>query len=185
MSRSNTIRTQGLPGGPHSTVGGRESAAERTPEGTVPTPSRPAPIFEKIVETRDFSLLVDNILPPGTLLEFVAADALNCFINYVELHTVVTERDPEEDERYISISNRFYTHFHEFGTVIHVIASSAAHWWYFCYDLDASDCAIGRVGREKATLKALIDWVYRERISELYPVMEIDVRNLHGWRSFQ
>jgi len=183
--KPDTIRTQSLGGGPNGTAADRPPATGRAAEGTAASPSRPAAVFERIVETRDFSLLVDDILPPGVLLEFVAADALNCFINYVELHAVVTERDPEEDERYISISNRFYTHFHEFGTVIHVVASSAAHWWYFCYDLDASDCAIGRVGRETTTLKTMLEWIYRERISKKYPVMEIDVRNLHGWRSFQ
>ena len=131
------------------------------------------------------TLLVDDILPSGTLLQFVSADVLNGFINYVELLSVVTERDPEEDERYISISNRFYTHFHEFGTVIHVVASSAAYWWYFCYDIDASDCAIGRIAKDRCSRKSLVDWVSRERLSGKYPVVEIDVRNLHGWRSFQ
>src|SRR5688572_20915821 len=75
----------------------------------------PAMIFPKRVKERDSSLLVDDILPPGSLLEAVAVDALNCYINHVDLHAVITERDPEEDERYISISNQFYTHFHEFG----------------------------------------------------------------------
>jgi len=103
----------------------------------------------------------------------------------VELGGVITERDPEEDERYISISNRFYTHFHEFGTVIHVVASSARYWWYFCYDIDASDCTIGRLSRESTTLQQMIEWVRAERIRREYPVVEIDIRNLHGWRSFQ
>jgi hypothetical protein len=142
-------------------------------------------IFERRVRARDFSLLVDEILPAGTLLEFVAVDVLNCFINYVELRALITERDPEEDERHISISNRFYTHFHEFGTVIHVVASSAGHWWYFCYDIDSSDHAIGRVDLGRCTLQQFVAWVYGERISKRYPVVEIDVKNIQGWRSFQ
>lgn len=130
-------------------------------------------------------LLVDDVLPSGALLEFVSVDVLNGYINYVQIHRVITERDPEEDERHISISNRFYTHFHEFGTVIHVIASSARHLWYFCYDIDAADCAIGRVNRELCTLDRMVEWVKRERISRRYPVVEIDTRNLRGFRSFQ
>lgn len=142
-------------------------------------------IFPRRVSKADASLLADEILPAGTLLEFVSVDVLNCYINYVEIGTVITERDPEEDERYISISNRFYTHFHEFGTVIHVVAFSARYWWYFCYDIDASDCTIGRLSREETTLQQLTEWVRTERISRKYPVVEIDIRNLHGWRSFQ
>jgi len=141
--------------------------------------------FDVVVDKRDPLLLVDDILPPGYLLTCVAVDALNCYINYVDLRAVITERDPEEDERYISISNQFYTHFHEFGTVIHVIASSAKHWWYFCYDIDANDCTLGRVRQDRATPQQLIDWVYRHRVSKRYPVVEIDIKNLRGWRSFQ
>jgi hypothetical protein len=153
--------------------------AARTPQ------SEPAMIFPTRVRERDSSLLVDDILPPGSLLEAVAVDALNCYINHVDLHAVITERDPEEDERYISISNQFYTHFHEFGTVIHVIASSRDHWWYFCYDIDANDCALGRMTRESATANEILAWVYTERIMGRYPVVEIDTKNLRGWRSFQ
>jgi hypothetical protein len=142
-------------------------------------------LFDRVVRPHDVSLLVDDILPSGTLLEFAAVDVLNCFINYVELHAVITERDPEEDERHISIANRFYTHFHEFGTVVHVIASSARHWWYFCYDIDASEHAVGRIELGNATLQQIIAWVHGERISRRYPVVEIDVKNIQGWRSFQ
>ena len=141
--------------------------------------------FERVVTTLDRALLSDDILPPGTLLECASVDVLNCYINYVDLAVVVTERDPEEDERYISISNQFYTHFHEFGTVIHVIASSARHWWYFCYDIDASDCTLGRVARERIGLAALREWVETARVTKRYPTLEIDIRHLRGWRSFQ
>lgn len=142
-------------------------------------------IFPRRVIAPDPSLISDTILPPGVLLEFVPADFLNAFINYVDLCSVITERDPEEDERYINISNRFYTHFHEFGTVVHVVASSKDYWWYFCYDIDASDCAIGRVEQQEVSLPQIVRWVYRKRLSERYPAVEIDVRLLKGWRSFQ
>src|SRR5688572_8730171 len=141
---------------------------ERPPQGAEPdnadaaaAPSGSTPvIFPVRIKERSPALLVDDILPPGSLLEAVAVDALNCYINYVDLHAVITERDPEEDERYISISNQFYTHFHEFGTVIHVIAASRDHWWYFCYDIDANDCALGRMAREETTANQLLAWVY-------------------------
>lgn len=155
-----------------------------TGEPTDATPDIPAP-FTRSIAQKTPGLIVDEILPPSALLEFVAVDVLNCYINYVDLRAVITERDPEEEERHISMSNRFYTHFHEFGTVIHVIASSARYWWYFCYDIDANDCAIGRTDVRNLTLRQMIDWVYRERISRRYPVIEIDVQNLQGWRSFQ
>jgi hypothetical protein len=142
-------------------------------------------LFERRIESLDVGLLTDDILPSGTLVEFAAVDVLNCFINYVELRAVITERDPEEDERHISISNRFYTHFHEFGTVIHVIASSPKHWWYFCYDIDQSQQCIGRIDNEGASLQQLIAWVHADRISKRYPIVEIDVGNIQGWRSFQ
>ena len=142
-------------------------------------------IFPRRVLASDKKLLTDDILPASVLLEFVPADILNAFINYVDLCLVITERDPEEDERYINQSNRFYTHFHEFGTAVHVIASSEEYWWYFWYDIDASDCALGRVEREKFSLPEVAQWVYSKRISERYPVVEIDVRLLEGWRSFQ
>jgi hypothetical protein len=152
----------------------------------VPPASGSAPLlFERRMKGLDVGLLTDTILPPGVLLEFAAVDVLNCFINYVELHAVITERDPEEDERHISISNRFYTHFHEFGTVIHVVASSPQHWWYFCYDIDQSEHSIGRIEIARATLPQIIAWVHSERISKRYPVVDIDVQNIQGWRSFQ
>jgi hypothetical protein len=141
--------------------------------------------FDRIILSLDRSLLSDDILPPGTLLECASVDVLNCYINYVDLAAVITERDPEEDERYISISNQFYTHFHEFGTVIHVIGGSARHWWYFCYDIDANDCTLGRVGKERTTLAALRQWVESKRLSGRYPTLEIDATKLRGWRSFQ
>jgi hypothetical protein len=149
------------------------------PQFRVPSP------FDRIVKVLDRSLLVDEILPAGVLLECASVDALNCYINYVDLRAVFTERDPEEDERYISQSNQFYTHFHEFGTVIHVLASSARHWWYFCYDIDAADCAIGRVQHERASLQGMLDWVRGTRVTGRYPMQEIDVQRLRGWRSFQ
>jgi hypothetical protein len=142
-------------------------------------------IFDRIVRQLEPSLFADDILPAGTLLECAAVDVLNGYINYVDVRAVITERDPEEDERYISISNQFYTHFHEFGTVVHVIGSSARHWWYFCYDLDANDCIIGRVALDSAELADLISWVYDKRVSGTYPIKEIDVSKLRGWRSFQ
>ncbi len=146
-------------------------------DSTVPFPRR--------VIAADRRLLSDDILPSGVLLEFVPSDILNAFINFVDLRSVITERDPEEDDRYITVSNRFYTHFHEFGTVVHVVASSTEHYWYFCYDIDASDCAIGRVSSDDTTLEDLIAWVESRRVGDTYPVKEIDVGNLHGWRSFQ
>ena len=151
-------------------------------EGERAAPRNP---FSQIVRNRDHSYLTDEILPTGILIETASVDVLNCFINYVELQAVITERDPEEDERYISISNQFYTHFHEFGTVVHVIGSSARHWWYFCYDIDSSDCTIGRVERRGISFESIRGWVERERLARLYPRLEIDIRNLHGWRSFQ
>ena len=141
--------------------------------------------FDRVVRQRDRSLLADDILPAGWLLECVGVDALNCFINYVDLKSVITERDPEEEERYISISNQFYTHFHEFGTVIHVVATSAQHWWYFCYDIDSNDCVLGRVAHERSSLPEMVEWVYHTRVSRKYPVVELDIRNLKGWRAFQ
>jgi len=141
--------------------------------------------FPRHVATADRAYLVDDILPSGILLESVAVDVLNSYINAVDLRSVITERDPEEEERHISMSNRFYTHFHEFGTVIHVVAASGRYWWYFCYDIDASDCAIGRVAMEECDLPDVVQWVYRERVSKRYPTVEIDIRNLSGWRSFQ
>lgn len=142
-------------------------------------------LFPRRVLVPENALIADDILPAGVLLEFVPADFLNAFINYVDLRTVITERDPDEDERYITISNRFYTHFHEFGAVIHVVASSDRYWWYFCYDIDASDCAIGRVEREAFDLAQIVQWVYRRRVSGKFPVLTLDVRKLQGWRSFQ
>lgn len=142
-------------------------------------------VFPRRVLAPDPTLIADTILPPDVLLEFVPADFLNAFINYVDLRSVITERDPEEDERYINMSNRFYTHFHEFGTVIHVVASSRDYLWYFCYDIDASDCSIGRVFLSDVSLPQMIQWIYRKRVSGRYPTVEIDVRQLHGWRSFQ
>lgn len=152
--------------------------------GRPPEPEISQPFARHIVQP-DASFIVDEILPPGTLLEAVSVDVLNGYINYVEPKAVITERDPDEEERYISISNQFYTHFHEFGTVIHVIGATDRHLWYFCYDIDASYCMLGRVSRESVTIGALIAWVYHERVSRRYPVLEIDPKNLHGWRSFQ
>ncbi len=171
--------------GPRPTPGAPQSGAKGAAPGPAPLPIERIRLFSRRVTEADSGLLVDEILPPGTLLECVSVDVLNCYINYVELGAVITERDPEEDDRYISISNRFYTHFHEFGTVIHVVASSPRHWWYFCYDIDASDCTIGRLGREECTLQQITDWVREERVSRKYPVVEIDIRKLQGWRSFQ
>src|SRR5688572_6183719 len=128
-----------------------EGRIDGTPDASKSTEGLLLP-FPRRVIAPDPRFLSDEILPTGVLLEFVPADILNAFINYVDLRAVITERDPEEDDRYINISNRFYTHFHEFGTVIHVVASSAEHWWYFCYDIDASDCAIGRAARADCTL---------------------------------
>ncbi|MEO5929774.1 MAG: hypothetical protein ABIR47_07570 [Candidatus Kapaibacterium sp.] len=175
------IDHDGLPG---SRAEGGGGARPEKSSGGARIPARRSP-FERRIGTASTVPLVDDILPPGSLLEFVSVDVLNCYINYVELRAVITERDPEEEERHISMSNRFYTHFHEFGTVIHVLAASAKHWWYFCYDIDASDCAIGRVGLATAGMQEMIDWIYGERVSERYPVVEIDVKNLQGWRSFQ
>ena len=142
-------------------------------------------VFQYYVSANNPSLLTDDILPEGTLLEFVSVDVLNSYMNYVDLKCVITERDPEDDERHISISNRYYTHFHEFGTVIHVIAASKEFLWYFCYDIDASFCLIGRVRKTVVPLDKLIKWVKSEKISNRFPVVEIDINNLFGWRSFQ
>lgn len=161
-----------------------DDRAERRVEDGTTAPDAANP-FPRHIPTADPSYLVDDILPSGTLLESVAVDVLNSYINAVDLRSVITERDPEEEERHISISNRFYTHFHEFGTVIHVVASSARHFWYFCYDIDASDCAIGRVAADACSLPDVVQWVYRERVSRRFPTVEIDIRNLQGWRSFQ
>ena len=170
--------------------------ATNLPDGTNETATEHGPVdgdneegnpvlFPRRVIAPDSKLVTDTILPEGVLLEFVSVDLLNAFINYVDLQMVITERDPEEDERYITQSNRFYTHFHEFGTVVHVIASSASYWWYFCYDIDASDCAIGRTSRGQSSLDELSTWVSRRRLTGQYPVKEIDVTHLQGWRSFQ
>ena len=59
-------------------------------------------IFPTRITERSPALLVDDILPPGSLLEAVGVDALNCYINYVDLHAVITERDPERSEEHTS-----------------------------------------------------------------------------------
>ena len=162
-----------------------EEARGETSEDKDPLLDELPVLFPRRVIASDRKLLSDDILPPGVLLEFVPADILNAFINYVDLRAVITERDPEENERYINQSNRFYTHFHEFGTAIHVVASSEEYWWYFWYDIDANDCAIGRVERQRFSLPEVVRWVYGKRVSGRYPIAEIDVRFLRGWRSFQ
>ncbi len=167
-----------------STEGPSEREPNILPLAVPPRDPDPVP-FPRRVIARDPRLLADDILPSGVLLEFVPADILNAFINVVEIEAVITERDPEEDDRYLTVSNRFYTHFHEFGTVIHVVASSSDYWWYFCYDIDAADCVIGRTEREEMTLEGLVAWVYERRVSNRYPVLPIDVEGLTGWRSFQ
>jgi hypothetical protein len=172
--------------GTHKAGTNTKPANARDASATPPQPdARNAGPFERTVTTIDRTLLSDDILPPGTLLDCASVDVLNCYINYVDLAAVITERDPEEDERYISQSNQFYTHFHEFGTVIHVIASSAKYWWYFCYDIDANDCTIGRVEKDRTTLPAIRAWVVAARVKRQYPTLEIETRQLRGWRSFQ
>jgi hypothetical protein len=175
--------------GPHRTTAATDAPSEgqHTPPSSSTTASTPRDHgpFERAIATLDRALLSDDILPAGVLLECASVDVLNCYINYVDLAMVLTERDPEEDERYISMSNQFYTHFHEFGTVIHVVASSARHWWYFCYDIDANDCALGRVEQARISLKEMREWVRQHRISGRYPTLEVDIGHLRGWRSFQ
>lgn len=175
--------------GTHKAIGAAKPPSSTGDKSASPapadTPTRTASPFDRTVTTIDRALLSDDILPPGTLLECASVDVLNCYINYVDLGAVITERDPEEDERYISQSNQFYTHFHEFGTVIHVIASSARHWWYFCYDIDANDCTLGRVEKDRTSFSAMREWVEASRLKRRYPALEIDTRQLRGWRSFQ
>lgn len=142
-------------------------------------------VFFKQVTQNSPAYLTDEILPEGVLLEFVSVDVLNSYINYVDLKFVLAERDPIDDERHISISNRYYTHFHEFGTVLHVVAASKGYLWYFCYDIDANFCVIGRVRKTVVSLEKITNWVRNNRVSGRFPFVEIDVNNLYGWRSFQ
>ena len=64
-----------------------------------------------------------------------------------------------------------------------IVAESKKHWWFFWYDMDCSDCAIGRVSKEDCTEELFMKW-FDDYINDLeYPAEEIPIDKFKGWLS--
>lgn len=114
-------------------------------------PEEPKGFLDKYFDDHEWypKGVMDNLLPWGTLWCYISSTFLDGMINYVTIESafVGNRYSPDNSKSEILDLERgkFHTKLDVFGDDIVILASIAeGKYAYFYYDMDVSDCSIGR-----------------------------------------
>ena len=168
--------------------------------------------FNKLAEFPIYT--IGNILPFSTLYIGVSSDFLNIFINHVDIiKSFVISRYQEriETEEKVCSFNKHKDNYNYFGDDLIILGKpiktfidgkwieSMLDYWYFWFDSNLCDCAIGRfksakniindftihcnaVSIETSKLYSIRQTKNKNNIG--YPAIEVDLQNTKKWRKF-
>lgn len=120
---------------------------------------------------------------PGVMFEYVSNTYLNGLINYVSVEKAFLVRrykDSGHEDVVREIEGAIHPNLNDHDDCF-VIGSShgRTHFWFFWYDLDCSDCCVGRA---ECTLEEM-DLFVQGLAQEFPDRFEIDVDKIRGWIS--
>lgn len=151
--------------------------------------------------------LAENILPYGTMYQYVSHTFLNGLINYVKpISIFVLDRylnedfvantwDDDDKEDFETkknvikkITNNKYDEFHTkldiFNDDVILLAEiSENKYMYFYFDMDVSDCSIGRfetTDEVEVIIESIVKWLENKKIT----YTKLPTSFLNGWLSF-
>lgn len=143
-----------------------------------------------------------NPIPMNTLWSYVSSTFLNGFINYVTpLKIFVLDRyEPDKTEEIKNLKKQAHTKLGQFGDDIIILSKIGNNvYMFFWFDMDVSDCCIGRfetTDSKNEVIISLTNWLDEQKAEnagkEYQEMMDNGILNYHelpmsfleGWISF-
>lgn len=146
--------------------------------------------------------LAESGVPQNMMFEYVSSTFLNGLINYItpfwacvlERYTTWKNVDTAQWKEYLQVP---HLKLRDFDDDIFVLGETENSFWFFWFDCDVSDCAVGRIDKSVTTKEnmknLLIDWITSHEYIEREPNTESIVGNYYelpveafecGWTSF-
>lgn len=151
--------------------------------------------------SEDYPKISGEILPYGTLYEYISSTFLNGFINYVDIRYAVASNRYWDDEdvrnfgdweEFISnMSKRTepHTNLDTYRSDICCYGlDNHKDFIFFYFDRDVSDCCIGRLEKESTTEELLKQYVINTSLNKAEGYQEtpkiLQIKKPKGWVSF-
>lgn len=161
--------------------------------------------------------VTEEILPINTLWQYISSTFCNGFINYVTIKKAflscrykswdqeidsVSMYDNSKWTKFEGTKNQIYNIAIEKGRIFHFDMSmfeddviilgkskdNQKYWWYFWFDMDVSDCFIGRFETELPENEVIEDFTNyvknNEAANDLGEVKELPLHMFSGWIKF-
>ena len=122
-------------------------------------------IFDVFTDSIDYgstAIMEYGGLPEDTIINYISGTFLNGFINYVKpikAYVVQRYRDDWENEvlpEYEKVQAEHHTRLENIPDDKWILGETDKDYWLFIYDMDVSDCSIGRVSKEDLTREEII-----------------------------
>ncbi len=134
-----------------------------------------------------------NPLPMNTLWSYISSTFLNGFVNYVEILKVYVLDRYEDDktDAVLNLTKQCHTDLRQFGDDIILLGKiennedSLNKFMFFWFDMDVSDCCIGRfetTDNNEIVFEALLNWL--EYDNGILGFHELPKSFIKGWVSF-
>lgn len=122
----------------------------------------------------------------GFIYFYIGSTFLNGYINYVEpikmylLERYRTQGKNYEEKVWLPFINKpqYHTHFLYLDDDILILGETESHYYFFWYDCDLSDCAIGRQIKGEITKDDMVRW-FDEYTESLLEPRFVEYRNEH------
>jgi len=171
-------------------------------------------MFDKYFQyTRNYPCPTEDILPLGERWDYISSTFLNGWINYVKIISARLITRYAEDGYEGNIirakkwhnDNTYHSKFVDLGDDVLILAKDdvkrfqidrTPYYWFFWFDMDGSDCCIGRFRSDdhEEQIKKLFDEYADESSRDLsvsygaskssVDSIDIDPKSLCGWISF-
>lgn len=131
----------------------------------------------------------DEIMPIGTVYDYVVPVLLNAFVNYVSpirAYLVTNYEEPAKNEADVAAFARASHPHTNLATmfsddVVLFAQDDSGAWWYFFFDRGARG-SVGRFRSDKSKDVLLSEFDAHAR--EMGPATELPIRSFRGWISY-
>jgi hypothetical protein len=122
-------------------------------------------------------------IPPDTIWQYISVCYLNGIVNYVKplhvfLHWDSTEGRPTELIN--EVINSFHTNYCHLD--VNLVGETTNDYWIFASNQDVSDCCVGRISKETASIDEVTELAQKWRAPEGYTTETLPLPT--GWITF-